>query len=399
MRIAFLGPEFVTESSFDGGLANYLLRIALTLADRGHRIEIFTRSDRQERIRYREILIHRVIPRCRPVGLLSRFAGGHLYQTHLQLKLSWSLFRALSVRHREQPFQVVQAASFMGSGLAAALAGPVPVVSRVSSYEPYWRRHYRKPWTLDQRGCELLERIALRKSAAVYAPSDFLAGIVRREVGIPVSVIRPPVFQEAPQWDESVYRQRLAGKEYLLFVGTLGFLKGVHLIADALAELLPVLPDLHFVFVGKDSHVREATCGSMWHYVLERTHPHSNRVLHLASLPHPHLYPVVAHARGLVLPSLIDNLPNTCLEAMLCGRVVIATRGTSFEEVLEDGASGILVPPGDAGALAKAMRELWEMDPALRERMGARARAALERFSPATAGQALEAFLGQHAKE
>ena len=48
----------------------------------------------------------------------------------------------------------------------------------------------------------------------------------------------------------------------------------------------------------------------------------------LDKLPHRQLYPVIAGARLVVLPSLIENLPNAGLEAMALGRAVIGTAGT-----------------------------------------------------------------------
>jgi glycosyltransferase involved in cell wall biosynthesis len=64
-------------------------------------------------------------------------------------------------------------------------------------------------------------------------------------------------------------------------------------------------------------------------------------------------------ARLVVLPSLVDNLPNVLLEAMMFGRPVIATQGASFDELIEDGYSGFLVPPGDPLALAAKIVDAW----------------------------------------
>jgi glycosyltransferase involved in cell wall biosynthesis len=62
----------------------------------------------------------------------------------------------------------------------------------------------------------------------------------------------------------------------------------------------------------------------------------------------------------VVLPSLVDNLPNACLEAMALGKPVIGTSGASFEELLTDGISGFLVPPGDPRALADRIIAVWD---------------------------------------
>jgi len=75
----------------------------------------------------------------------------------------------------------------------------------------------------------------------------------------------------------------------------------------------------------------------------------------------------------VVLPSLWENLANTCLETMALGRPVLATNGSGFEEVLTDGLNGILVPPGDSVALARAACAALADGEGLR-RMGAAAR-------------------------
>jgi len=71
----------------------------------------------------------------------------------------------------------------------------------------------------------------------------------------------------------------------------------------------------------------------------------------------------------------------TIAEAMAAGRAVVASRTGGIPELVEDGVSGLLVPPGDAGALAGAL-DLLGARPALRRQLGANARArAQQRFS------------------
>lgn len=87
------------------------------------------------------------------------------------------------------------------------------------------------------------------------------------------------------------------------------------------------------------------------------------------------------------------------IEAMLQGVPVVATRGGGVGEIVEDGVTGVLVPPGDARAIAAAMAGLLA-DPARSRRMGeAGRRAVKERFDLAVKVRELEAELVAVVKE
>lgn len=78
-----------------------------------------------------------------------------------------------------------------------------------------------------------------------------------------------------------------------------------------------------------------------------------------------------------VLPSYREGLPKALLEAAATGLPLVATDVPGCREICRDGETGLLVPPRDAGALADALARLAG-DPALRARLGAAARAAVE---------------------
>ncbi len=82
----------------------------------------------------------------------------------------------------------------------------------------------------------------------------------------------------------------------------------------------------------------------------------------------------------LVLPSLYEGLPNVILEAMAVGTAVVSTRASGIPEIIEDGVSGLLVPPGDAVALRAAIARTAG-DAGLRAALAARARRTVERLS------------------
>jgi glycosyltransferase involved in cell wall biosynthesis len=79
-------------------------------------------------------------------------------------------------------------------------------------------------------------------------------------------------------------------------------------------------------------------------------------------------------ATALVLPSFAEGLPVVLMEALAARVPVVATRIAGVAELVEDGVSGLLVPPGDAVALRAALARVLG-DPALRRAMGEAGRA------------------------
>jgi glycosyltransferase involved in cell wall biosynthesis len=79
----------------------------------------------------------------------------------------------------------------------------------------------------------------------------------------------------------------------------------------------------------------------------------------------------------LVLPSRSEGLPRIVIEAFCRGRPVVGTRAGGIPDIVEDGVSGLLLPPDDPDALADALSRCLE-DRALLERLAAGARASAE---------------------
>lgn len=85
------------------------------------------------------------------------------------------------------------------------------------------------------------------------------------------------------------------------------------------------------------------------------------------------------------------------VEAMMCGRPVVATRGGGVTEIIHDGETGLLVPPADASALAAALGSILS-DPALAQRLGQRGRGDVsDRFSLEETCRSVSALLTEAA--
>jgi glycosyltransferase involved in cell wall biosynthesis len=390
MRVALITTEYITEEYFGGGLAHYLARLARTLTSYGHEVEIFTRSTENGTVLDEEVLVHRVRGRIGAIAARA-LTGAIMPRTIRALDVARRLRGRFLRRHREQPFDVIQAPNCGGCALGLVTERAVPIVTRLSCYEPLWRKASRLRRTWDQVMIERLEVAAMRRSTRVYAPSRFVAEVVRRETGINVDVLEPPFAGWANGPADAGLGEALEAGTYFLFIGQIGFLKGVAVLAESLPIVLKALPRARMVFAG---HVdRGPGRVSMLEHVRRRAGAARERIHYLGMLPQPELRAVVSRANVVVLPSLVDNLPNACLEAMAAGRVVIGTQGASFEEVIRHEVSGYLTPVGDAERLARAMLTAWEAEEGRRDELGQAARSRIDLLAPRYTYPKLERYL------
>jgi UDP-glucose:tetrahydrobiopterin glucosyltransferase len=71
---------------------------------------------------------------------------------------------------------------------------------------------------------------------------------------------------------------------------------------------------------------------------------------------------LLQHCQFMAAPSLEESFGNVALEAMACGKPVIASRASGFAEIVTDGENGLLVEIGNVSALAGALSGMMEMD-------------------------------------
>jgi glycosyltransferase involved in cell wall biosynthesis len=216
-----------------------------------------------------------------------------------------------------------------------------------------------------------LERELLRALAGVICPSERTADAVA-EHGVArdrIAIVRPGT--DRPAELPPLLPRR--GRVRLLTVGTLTPRKGHVLLVEALARLGTL--DWDLVCIGsaeRDAATAAAVRRAIAAHRLER------RVT-LAGERAPHLLAAAYLGADLfVLPSFHEGYGMAFAEAMAHGLPVIGTTAGAIPETVP-AAAGLLVPPGDVGALADALARLIG-DTALRLRLAAGARAAARRL-------------------
>ena len=151
-------------------------------------------------------------------------------------------------------------------------------------------------------------------------------------------------------------------------VGRLHRQKGLVHLLGAFHALLQAHPTARLLLAG-DGPERAALEGTVGTLRL------GHFVRFLGTIADP--WSLLAAADMFVLPSLYEGMPNALLEAMAAGLPAVATAVGTVPEMVVDGREALVVPPGDAGALARALAGL-AAGPARRREMGALARQRVE---------------------
>src|SRR6185295_5838046 len=117
LRIAFATPEYVTETHFDGGLANYINRVSRALAQLGHDVHVVTLSLKDEEpFLHQGVMVHRVALK-RGWETLNRFTRYVLPTTLHWLNFSTQVYSKLKQLHRHDPFHLIQYPNYSSCGV------------------------------------------------------------------------------------------------------------------------------------------------------------------------------------------------------------------------------------------------------------------------------------------
>ena len=212
---------------------------------------------------------------------------------------------------------------------------------------------------------DALARTALRRADAVRTISTYTTELVRAK-GIEPAAEFPAFMDLEPFTAHPV--APLPDTPRALFVGVLERYKAFDVLADAWRHVAASVPDavLHVVGQGTLAPVAKQLVDEL-----------PGRVEWIPSLTADGVAAALDASILLVLPSRSEGMGRVVVEAAARGRAVVASRVGGIPDVVADGATGLLVPPGDANALAEALARVLS-DRGLADRLGAEARIRVE---------------------
>ncbi len=211
---------------------------------------------------------------------------------------------------------------------------------------------------------------ALSRAHTVVAVSRALGdevvamGVSRDRVTVVMNGVDGELFHPR---DRAAARAELGlpGGPLALYVGNLKEVKGVQDLAPAWAHVLKAIPDATLAIVGN---------GPLRGAIEAATAPFGDRVKLVEAQPLARVPVWMAACDVLVLPSHAEGTPNVVLEALACGRRVVASAVGGIPDLLVRPELGTLAPPGDPNALAVALAHALrtDYDPSQVARLGSR---------------------------
>ncbi|NEU06796.1 glycosyltransferase family 4 protein [Flavihumibacter sp. R14] len=392
MRIAYITFEYPPDTAV-GGIATYAEQVARIMVSRGHDIEVFCAST------YRTI---------------SEDIEGikvHRINSNDRAQFNKQILPSFEISHAKKKFDIIESPEYYADGLEIKLKYPeIPLTVKLHSpsfliseinntyfgftkksrfiisglvrgklYKSFWRHVSAKNDP---------EYLITRLADQIQTPSISLGDIVSKKWNIQRHKIHNIPNPFIP--GEDLLNIPLSSDTATVtYVGRLEVRKGLVELCKAIAIVLKKRPLIKFRFVGRplNSPVQGL---DMKMFILNALQKNKNSLEFLEVLP-DQIARVYAQTDICVFPSIWENFPNTCLEAMSAGRGIVASKSGGMHDMLRDSNAGLLVDPLKFEEIAKSIILLLD-NKSLRMEMGHNARnKVLKSYSNETIGVLAEA--------
>jgi glycosyltransferase involved in cell wall biosynthesis len=362
MRVLLVSQEMPPETGW-GGIGTYVDVLSEALARRGHEIHVLSVAESRQ-----------PSSDTRPDGVsVHRFPLPPLKDPTRRLPETWmrlrqTAFVARAVSRLDLRPDVVEAPEWMAEGLALGWSRRLALVVRLHSSA---RQLFRfsgqgvrsRGW--DGRWAAGLEELSARRGHLVTSTSSNLSevmGALRldpaavRAIPIPIRLPPPrPLNGDAPP--------------RVTFVGRLERRKAPEVVLRAAPSVLAEVPETRFVFVGRDPWDPEAHSSSAWLRREAERLGVAHAVELTGQLDGAGVMAELERATVCAFPSQWESFGNAVAEASAVGRPVVTTPIAAFQELVQEGVTGRLVPAHDSDAWARALTDLLR-DRDLARRMG-----------------------------
>jgi len=386
VNIAFISYEFPSE--IIGGIGTYVRHAAEMMRNRGHAVTVLCATETLARIESwngctviripcdsRHLFSRVVVPELVRLHKSSPFDVVEVPDLYAESEGLRERLPALPIVYRAHtPLYVPSCIDFEAFGAARYLSGIRRLLGLLTlrqSPSSVWRQALARCfWSRAYRPDDDRERRAALEADIIVPPSHRLASRLSKDWMLPQDRIRILPYPHIPA-PRLLAIPSGATKKHVCFFGGVKYFKGLHTLGKAIPLVLQDHPEATFTLAGPAGSSPSPDCSLSafrrdailrWRPTLDCLRPliagHERSVLVRGFVPQEELDSLLAPASVTVFPSLFDNFPNACLEAMSAARAIVATKSGGMEEMLVDGDSGLLVDVNDHRSLASAISRL-----------------------------------------
>ncbi len=386
MHIVFLVHYFPVKGKATGGAANYVANIAKVMADKGHFVEVITESEEKETFEWNNIVVHKIRA---TIGFHDTGKQMSTYKKLLKnVCRSYWYNKEVAKIHKNNKIDIIQ--SVNSYGLAFLRKKNIPYLIRLSDYPALWSGANRSEFDFNKcvasrRLDEEIQFIALKKADALVVPSALVQKLINDRIGIEPHLVESPVLIAE---DENInFKENFESDQYFLTYSELNYRKEIHIIAQIIDKLLEQYPNMKYVVCGRDKLIlyenKYILVSELFKLFVTK---HANRFIFMGEISNrTRMFSIIKHAKLCILPTRVDNLPNTCLEAMALGKIVVSSTshyGTSVEQLIIDGYNGLLSQVDDVESLYQKILYAMQLPEADKELIQNRAMERVKALTP-----------------
>jgi len=395
MRIAYISFEYPPDTAV-GGIATYVHQVSKMMKSRGHDVEVFCGSpNRSISEVFEGMLVHRIVSDVPgfPKDILSVFQQ----------------------RHQQKNFDLIETPEYSGDGYEIKRRFPeLPMVVKLHtpSYFIHELNHFYLPakkkiryivggllrgkirdfyWKWRKQEADI-DFLTTKLANQIHTPSISLGDIVAKSwkidradiLNVPYPFIANKQYLDVPIGSET---------NTFTYIGRLEIRKGIVELIKAIPAIFEAVPESKFVVVGRtaQSPVPGLT---MKQYVEQELKNYSTRIEFLEVTP-DQIPGILARTDVCVFPSLWENFPNVCLEAMSAGRAIVGSKQGGMHDMLELPEAGILIDPLQPKEISDAVIKLLK-NKETRARLGETARnKVLSAYNTQVIGDLMEKYYSQ----
>lgn len=384
MHIVFLIHAFPVNGLATGGAGNYVANMAQIMQKNGHKVSVITEAQEDSSVNWNGIDIHYITA---TKGFKN--TGKQMSVCKKVMKNLWrSIWYNRKVKQIDQNSKIDIVQSVNAYGIALFRRKNIPYVIRLSSYPPLWGGAEREQYDFEaclktRRLDEELQLLAMKRADKVISPSKLIGDITAERIGKTIDIVESPVLIENINHLQ-LNEPELENGKYFVTFGANENRKSIRMLAEKIDNILDKYQDMKYVIIGRNKLIRYQGDYAMTADIFaEKIVRNKSRFVFMGEISdRKRLFSIVKNAAVCILPTRIDNLPNTVLEAMALGKIIISTDKTSVEQLVTDGENGFLIKVDDADGLMEKLDQVMKLSAEEKDRITKAAKQRVENLTP-----------------